>query len=295
MSTKGARVQLGDCSLTQTRSRHGFHEFLDKTNPVCVSRILFFTSPSIPESVHQRWSSKSFVCAYEKRRKMTQINISRHVFVWSLAVWQLLRQHVTTPPTTPGAQRGRGGTPSPQNVRQPASPPATTGNKNMSTEREGVPITSLAAFVVPENDYKDSNSSAQGLWDTSQAADCGSCVMVATGWEDGRWTVTPFFSFDEDHGGACALSEGGDDIVGSELEQVGGDTDALGPGAVLHMVHQVKTRHAFFFFELLFCGRICDRGRWGWGRGRGDAFRSRCSSRFFVFVRLFYFCYSCSC
>lgn len=112
-----------------------------------------------------------------------------------------------------------------------------------------MPITSLAAFLVPENDDRNSNSSARGLWDTSQAADRGGCVIVATGWEDGRWKVTPCFSVDGDDGGACVLPEGEDGVAGPELEQVDGDTGALGSGAVLHMVHQVKTMHAFFIFS----------------------------------------------
>ena len=117
----------------------------------------------------------------------------------------------------------------------------------MPSEREGVPISSLAAFLVPDEGY-------------------GSCLsMVAAGWVDGRWAVAACFDEDDGFGAvdgdgsrAGSFSDGGGGGGGTLAGSVGGvgggrfssmeacfpvgdvatgDTGGMGP--VLHIVYQV--------------------------------------------------------
>ncbi|CAN0102174.1 unnamed protein product, partial [Laminaria digitata] len=68
-----------------------------------------------------------------------------------------------------------------RSVRRPAQWPGEGGG--VPSEREGVPISSLAAFLV-------------------RGGGCGSCVsMVAAGWVDGRWAVAACFDGDDGFGG----------------------------------------------------------------------------------------------
>lgn len=89
---------------------------------------------------------------------------------------------------------------------------------NVPSEREGVPISALEAFLVPKDGGK-------------------STIMVAAGWRDGHWAVVP--CYDDCHGTDGALvGRGQGRKVSTAGDLVVGNTSGIGPP--LHFVYQAN-------------------------------------------------------
>lgn len=65
--------------------------------------------------------------------------------------------------------------------------------------------------------------------------------MVASGWEDGQWSVSTYYQSDAVSGELQGFGVG--EVFVPEKEELGvvtGNTSELCSGAVLHIVHQVR-------------------------------------------------------
>lgn len=101
-------------------------------------------------------------------------------------------------------------------VCHPAHHPRAGGN--VPAELEGVPISALAAFLVP-----------------GDRGDCGR-VMIAAGWSDGRWAVAACYENCASAGYQVGVRNTWKACTPGDL--VVGHTSGM--GAVLHFVHQAR-------------------------------------------------------